>query len=192
MKNYFLIVIAFTLSVLSVNAQTPILPINSYGVWDRSNAFDISIDTAYSYLRGISADVFWKDVQSLDSAHYDWTAIQAVLQTASINNQMVNISVGVGPDAPSWIYSNGVPGLITDDTLHPGWTQYPYYLDSVYNRYYFKLIDSFGVFLRTLPANLFSHVAYVQVKTGCTGDEVPYKGNPVDTSYNISNTESKP
>lgn len=189
MKNYLLIVIAFTLSVLLVNAQPPILPINSYGVWDRSNAFDISIDTAYSYLRGISADVFWKDVQSLDSAHYDWSAIQTVLQTAYNNNQIVNISVGVGPDAPAWIYVNGVPGVITDDTQHPGWTQYPYYLDSVYKRHFFKLIDSLGVFLRTLPANLFSHIAYVQVKTGCTGDEVPYKGNPVDTSYNISNAD---
>jgi uncharacterized membrane protein len=189
MKNYFLIVIAFTLSVLSVNAQTSVLPINSYGVWDRSNAFNISVDTAYNYLRGISADVFWEDVQSLDSNHYDWSTIQSILQTAYTNNQMVNISVGVGPDAPLWIYSNGVPSVITDDTLHPSWTQYPYYLDSDYKRYFLNLIDSFGVFLRTLPTNLFSSIAYVQVKTGCTGDEVAYKGNPLDTSFNISNVD---
>lgn len=189
MKNHFLILIAFTLSVLSVNAQTPILPINSYGVWDRSNAFNISVDTAYSYLRGISADVFWKDVQAIDSSHYNWSAIQGILQTAYTNNQMVNISVGVGPDAPSWMYSNGVPGVITDDTQHPDWTQYPYYLDSDYKRYFFNLINSFGVFLRTLPANLFAHIAYVQLKTGCTGDEVAYKGNPLNTLYTISDSD---
>jgi hypothetical protein len=187
--QYYLIAIVFTFSTLFVSAQTPILPINSYGVWDRSNAFNISVDTAYSYLRGISADVFWKDVQAIDSSHYDWSAIQGVLQTAYTNNQMVNISVGVGPDAPSWIYSNGVPAVITDDTQHPGWTQYPYYVDSDYKRYYFKLIDSLGVFLRTLPANLFSSIAYIQVKTGCTGDEVAYKGNPLDTSFKISNAD---
>ncbi len=188
-QKYFLIAIASAFSTLYLTAQTPILPINSYGVWDRSNAFNISVDTAYRYLRGISADVFWEDVQALDSNHYDWSAIQGILQTANTNNQMVNISVGVGPDAPSWIYSNGVPGVMTDDTQHPGWTQYPYYLDPDYQRYYFRLIDSFGVFLRTLPANLFAHIAYVQVKTGCTGDEVAYKGNPLDTSFNISNAD---
>jgi hypothetical protein len=187
--KYYLIAIAFTFSTLFATAQTPILPINSYGVWDRSNAFNISVDTAYSYLRGISADVFWKDVQALDSSHYDWSEIQGILQTAYHNNQMVNVSVGVGPDAPAWIYSNGVPAVITDDTQHPGWTQYPYYVDSDYKRFYFKLIDSFGVFLRTLPANLFSRIAYVQVKTGCTGDEVAYKGNPLDTSFKISNAD---
>jgi hypothetical protein len=29
---------------------------------------------------------------------------------------MVNISVGVGPDAPTWIFANGVPGVVTNDT----------------------------------------------------------------------------
>ncbi len=187
-RNCFLAAITIAFSTIHVNAQAPILPLNSYGVWDRSNAFDISKDTAYNYLRGISADVFWKDVQAIDSGHYDWSAIQAILQTAYTNDQMVNISVGVGPDAPAWIYVNGVPSVITDDTQHPGWTKYPYYLDSDYKHYYFKLIDSFGVFLRTLPANLFSRIAYVQVKTGCTGDEVAYKGNPLDTLYNISDS----
>ncbi len=184
MKNNFLIVIAVALCSLSANAQIPVLPLNSYGVWDRSNAFDISVDTAYGYLRGISADVKWQDVQATDSNHYDWSAIQAVLQTASHNNQMVNISIGVGPDAPAWIYANEVPAVITDDSSH-SWAQYPYYLDEDYQRYCFRLIDSFGVFLRTLPANLFSQVAWVQVKTGCTGDEVAYKGNPIDTLYSL-------
>jgi len=187
-KNYFSITVLFALCSLSANAQTPILPLNSYGVWDRSNAFNISADTAYSYLRGISADVFWKDVQAIDSSHYDWSAIQTILQTAYTNNQMVNISVGVGPDAPAWIYTNGVPSVITNDTQHPAWSQYPYYPDDDYIRYYLKLIDSLGVFLRSQPANLFAHIAYVQVKTGCTGDEVPYKGNPIDTLYNISDS----
>ena len=188
LQKYFLTAIIFTFYTQFISAQSPILPINSYGVWDRSNAYNISVDTAYNYLRGISADVFWKDVQAIDSSSYDWSAIQTILQTAYTNNQMVNISVGVGPDAPAWIYSNGVPGVKTDDTKHTGWTQYPYYLNSNYKRYYIKLIDSLGFFLRRLPANLFSQIAYVQVKTGCTGDEVPYKGNPLDTTYNITDS----
>ena len=185
----FLVAILFALSTLSLSAQKPILPKSSYGVWDRSNYFDIKVDTQFNYLRGISADVFWKDVQATDSSHYDWSSIKTILQTAYKNNQMVNISVGVGPDAPSWIYTNGVTAVKTDDKQHPNWKQYPYYLGFHYKNYYFKLIDSFGVFLRTLPANLFAQIAYVQVKTGCTGDEVAYKGNPLDTLYNISKTD---
>ncbi len=169
-------------------SQTAILPVNSYGVWDRSNAYDISVDTNYSYLKGISADVDWKDIQVSDSIQYNWSEIQNILQTAYNNNQIVNISVGVGPDAPSWIYANGVPSVLTNDTQHPAWTQYPYYLNANYKRYFYKMIENFGSFLRMLPANLFKHIAYVQVKTGCTGDEVAYKGTPLNSNYTISDS----
>jgi len=185
--QFYLLLTVLTVNTLPAIAQHPILPINSYGVWDRSNAFNISVDTSYNYLKGISADVFWEDVQAADSINYNWSAIQTILQNAFNQNQMVNISVAVGPDAPEWIYANGVPAVITDDTSHPGWNKYPYYLDEDYKRYYHKLINSFGNYLRTLPPNLFNQIAYVQVKNGCTGDEVAYKGNSIDTSYNISN-----
>jgi hypothetical protein len=188
-KNYLLNIIIFIFWTLSANAQTTIVPLNSYGVWDRSNVYNISVNTDYNYLRGISADVDWKDIQAIDSIQYNWSTIQTILQTAYNNNQMVNISVGVGPDAPTWIFANGVPGVVTNDTEHPNWTQYPYYLDDDYKRYFVKLIENFGNFLRTQPANLFSRIAYVQVKTGCTGDEVAYKGTPLNSSYNISNSD---
>ena len=170
-------------------SQTTILPLNSYGVWDRSNAYDISLNTNYNYLKGISADVNWEDVQANDSIQYDWSEIQTILQIAYNNNQMVNISVGVGPDAPVWIYANDVPIVITNDTQHTNWTKYPHYLNEDYKRYYFKMIQNFGNFLRLQPTHLFSHIAYVQVKTGCTGDEIAYKGTPINSLYNISNAE---
>lgn len=170
-------------------SQTTILPLNSYGVWDRSNAYDISVDTNYHYLKGISADVNWEDVQLLDSVQYDWSEIQSVLQRAFSNAQMVNISVAVGPDAPLWVYANGVPGVLTNDTQHPYWSQYPYYLDDDFKRYYFKMIENLGDFLRSQPSYLFDRIAYVQVKTGCTGDEVPFKGIPLNPSEDISANE---
>jgi hypothetical protein len=61
-KNYLLNIIPFIICTLSLHAQTTILPVNSYGVWDRSNAYDISVDTDYNYLKGKSADVNWEDV----------------------------------------------------------------------------------------------------------------------------------
>ena len=188
-KNYLFNIISFICCTFSVHAQTTILPVNSYGVWDRSNAYNISVDTDYNYLRGKSADVNWEDVQANNSNQYDWSAIQTILQGAYLNNQMVNISVGVGPDAPAWIYANGVPSVLTNDTQHPNWTQYPYYLDTNYKSYYFNMIESFGNFLRSQPANLFNHIAYIQVKTGCTGDEVAYKGTPINATYTISENQ---
>ena len=188
-KNYLIYIITFIFWTQFVDAQSTILPINSYGVWDRSNRYDISVDTDYNYLKGISADVNWEDVQSINSLQYDWSEIQTILQTAYNNNQMVNISVGVGPDAPAWVYANGVPSVITNDTDHPNWTQYPYYLDNDYKTYYYNMISNFGNFLRSLPENLFNQIAYVQVKTGCTGDEVAYKGTPNNSSYIISDNQ---
>jgi hypothetical protein len=51
------------------------------------------------------------------------------------------------------------------------------------------MIESFGNFLRSQPANLFNHIAYIQVKTGCTGDEVAYKGIPLNATYTISENQ---
>jgi hypothetical protein len=187
-KNYLFALITCSFCTPPVFGQGSILPLNSYGVWDRSNAFDISVDSDYNYLRGIGATIAWKDIQPSDSIHYDWSAFQTILQNAYSNNQMVKVSIDVGPDAPVWIYANGVSGVITNDTQH-NWTQYPYYLDADYKRFYFKLIDSLGIFLKKQPPNIFSHIAWVQVKTGCTGDEVAYKGNPIDTLYNISKAD---
>jgi hypothetical protein len=188
-KNYLINIITFIFWAISVHAQSTILPVNSYGVWDRSNAYNISVNTEYNYLKGISADVNWEDVQANNSLQYNWSEIQTILQRAYNNNQMVNISVGVGPDAPVWVYTNGVPSVITNDTQHPGWTQYPYYLDSDYKTYYFNMITNFGNYLRSLPSYLFNKIAYIQVKTGCTGDEVAYKGTPLNSSYTISQNQ---
>jgi len=185
-QNTLLVVIISTFSVFTINAQTSILPKNSYGVWDRSGSFNISIDTAYNYLHGIEANVSWSNIQTSDSGLYDWSSIHAIIQNAYDNNQWATVSINVGPDAPEWIYANGVPGVVTDDTQHPNWSKYPYYLDSDYQRYYFKLIDSLSFFLRTLPSNLINTIAWIQVKTGCTGDEVAFKGNPLDSIYVIS------
>ena len=88
-KNYLLNIIAFSIWTLSVNAQKTILPVNSYGVWDRSNAYDISVNSDYNYLKGKSADVNWEDVQPNNSNQYNWSEIQTILQAAYNNNQMV-------------------------------------------------------------------------------------------------------
>ena len=181
------IVFLYAMNFLGARAQQQPLAQRAYGVWDRSAAFNISIDTAYRYLKGIEADIKWSDIQPADSSHFVWSSIQSIIKNASANQQLITVSIDVGPDAPQWIYNNGVPGVTTNDTQHPGWTQYPFYLDADYKRYYYRLIDSLSAYLRTQPSNIFNLIAWVQVKTGCTGDEVAYKGNPMNSNYTISN-----
>jgi len=42
--------------------------------------------------------------------------------------------------------------------------------------------------LRNQPQDKFKKIAFVQVKTGATGDEEPYKGTPNETNYFINDT----
>jgi hypothetical protein len=40
--------------------------------------------------------------------------------------------------------------------------------------------------LRNQPQEKFDHIAFVQVKTGATGDEEPYKGDVINPSYDLT------
>lgn len=193
MKNlaflFYCFSVVLLLAIVPVSAQKPIVPLSAFGVWDRSNAIDPKLQPEYDYLLGIKADITWADLQPTDSVNYSWAPITAVLQKALENNQVVKTNVFVGPDCPGWIYGNGVPAVKTNDKDHPGWKQYPYYLDADYIRHYHKLIKAFSVYLRGLPTNLLDRLCFVQVMTGCTGDEAPYKGVPLDAQFNITGAQ---
>jgi len=47
------------------------------------------------------------------------------------------------------------------------------------------MIGSLAQHLDGLPAEQRRHIAFIQVKTGCTGDECAYKGRPLDRRYEI-------
>jgi hypothetical protein len=95
------------------------------------------------------------------------------------------IGVNVGPMSPAWLYDKGIPKVMTTGhRLRTG--PYPYYLDTRHISYYHRLIAEFGRHVRTLPANLTDRVVFVQVKTGSTGDEEPYKGTPSPARYAIT------
>jgi hypothetical protein len=86
--------------------------------------------------------------------------------------------------SPAWLYDKGVPKVMTRGHQRSG--PYPYYLDPRHISYYHRLIEEFGRHVRTLPARLVDRVVFVQVKTGSTGDEAPYKGTPSPAQYAIS------
>lgn len=184
-RIYFLIFLLFC--AFSIHAQNTPLSINAYGVYDRGNTKDLS-NPDYDYLIGVEIVPKWKDIQPTNPEQFDFSIIKNSLEKAYKNQRVVKLSISVGPDSPSWIYEHGVPKL-KGDGKKAKWPVYPYYLDNDYQKYYFKLIEKFGIYLRSLPKHLFDCISFVQVKTGCTGDEAPYKGELLDQNYEISNLD---
>jgi hypothetical protein len=112
------------------------------------------------------------------------------LALAKENDFYTFLMIWVAPNAPRWLYENGVPELEMTPTINPkrqvrDWT-FQYYLDEDYIRYYYRLVREFGEYVRTLPADLQQRILYVQSAEGSTGDGYCYKGEPLDDRYKIS------
>jgi len=173
-------------------AQRVALPSNAYGVWDRGDGIADYADPAFDYIMGIEGGGDWASIQRISPNDFDFSSIQRTLDNALKYNKLVKLSIGVGPDSPEWLYKNGVPLVKVKDNKpgkHDKFPNYPFYLNENYKKYYFELIKQFSLFLRNQPNEKFKCIAFVQVKTGATGDEEPFKGKPIDEQYSISQQE---
>ena len=184
----FIALLGFVLFFIT-KSQAQSLPITSYGVWDRGGGVADYSDPKADFVKGIETSASWEDIQPNGPTSWDFSAFQQILDVAVANNKLVRFSINVGPDCPLWMFQNGVP--LVNVTINDGSNQnyanrHPYYLDLEYKSFYYKLIEEFSLFLRNQPQEKFSHIAFVQVKTGATGDEAPYKGAVINSSYGIS------
>ncbi len=176
------------------HAQKVAVPINSYGVWDRGEGIDDYSDPKADFVLGMEVSARWAEVQSKGPGIFDFSVFQNSLDKAAKFHKIVKVSINVGPDSPDWLYDNGVPlvKVVSDKPeKHDKFPNYPYYLSDVYKKYYLELIKQFSLFLRNQPKEKFDCIAFVQVKTGSTGDEAPYKGEPVDKKYVIANKKAE-
>lgn len=101
--------------------------------------------------------------------------------------------VWVAPDAPRWLYENGVPEVEMTPTINPlgeprDWT-FQYYLDDDYIQYYHRMLSEFGAYIMSLPDNLRKRILFIQSAEGSTGDGQCYKGEPFNPEYNIKDEE---
>jgi len=191
-RYIFLLLFFVVLDQSDIVAQRVVLPTNAYGVWDRGDGITDYDDPKFDYIMGIEGGGEWASIQPLSQNNFDFSSIQSTLDKASKYNKLVKLSIGVGPDSPEWLYKNGVPLVKVIDNKpgkHDKFPNYPYYLNENYKKYYFELIKQFSYFLRKQPSDKFRCIAFVQVKTGATGDEEPYKGEPADQKYSISQKE---
>jgi len=171
-------------------AQKIAVPISSYGVWDRGGGVDDYSDPRADFVMGIEVSATWAEVQSKGPGKFDFSQFQEVLNTAAKYHKIVKISINVGPNSPLWLYDNGVP-LVKVISKKPEkhdkkFGNYPYYINEDHKKYFFELIKEFSIFLRSQPKEKYDCIAFVQVKTGATGDEEPYKGEPVDEKFVIA------
>ncbi|MCX6171233.1 MAG: T9SS C-terminal target domain-containing protein [Flavobacterium sp.] len=176
-----------------VEAQKVAVPISAYGTWDRGGGIEDYSDPKADFIMGIEVGARWSEVQSKGPDNFDFSMFQEVLDKATKYHKIVKISINVGPDSPLWIYDNGVPLVkVTSDKPEKHaikFANYPYYLNENHKKYYFELIKQFSLFLRSQPKNKFDCIAFVQVKTGATGDESPYKGVPNNAEYKIAKND---
>jgi hypothetical protein len=159
-------------------------PPSAFGVWDRADKFD---PKDYPFIRGFSFDQRWADIET-QPGDFDWSGLDQAMENAVKRSQFVYLSLSVGPDAPDWIYSHGVPKVKTEGEKekHKGkWNGYPYYLSPEYKTYFQRLVTEFGKHIRSYPRAKQERIAFIQIKTGCTGDETPYKGTAIDSKYDL-------
>jgi hypothetical protein len=177
----------------STKSQAQSLPITSYGVWDRGGGIPDYSSPNADFVKGIETTLDWKDIQAGPGTNCDFSAFQTILDVAVANDKLIRFSVNVGPDCPLWVFDNGVPlvNVISNAPKNDAYAnRNPYYPDPEYKAYYFEMIRQFALFLRNQPQEKFDHIAFVQVKTGATGDEEPYKGTVTDgTNGTVDNTQ---
>jgi hypothetical protein len=156
-------------------------PVNrdAFGVWAKTDRYEV---TDFPY-RGAEVGMSWSEVEPSDGG-FDWSAFDAGLEKTARLGLYSFIDIGVGFEGPTWLYDKGIPKITTDHRTRTG--PYPYYLDARYVSYYHRLIENFGRHARALPPRLADRILFVQVKTGATGDETPYKGTPTPAQYAIS------
>lgn len=172
-------------------AQKITIPLNYYGVWNRGDIENPDYDVDADYILGTEAGTKWEDIQPYGPDKYDFSLYRKAMEDAERSGRILKLSIGVGPDSPKWIYDNGVPLVKCSEHKppKPKFPDFPYYLDADYKNYYFKLIRAFADFLRNQPDHLRKTISFVQVKTGCTGDECAYKGTPLNAEYVITDDQ---
>ena len=144
-------------------------------------------------LRSVPLILKWDSLESAPGRYAFDEELGKPLKAAHADGLYVTLMIWVGPACPEWIYEKGVPLVITDRKVNAlgektdGQKRYPYYLHPEYKNRFMGLIDAFGKYVTALPPKLRERIVFVQCAEGSTGDGQPYKGDPLDQKYAISN-----
>lgn len=168
-----------------------VFPNDCWGVysWCSWNTKKVTQETC-PLIKGSPIVMHWNKIEPEPGVFTFDEQLVDKLQLALDNNFYTFVMIWVAPNAPRWLYENGVPELQMTPTISPrrkprDWT-FQYYFDEDYIRYYYRLIREFGKYIRELPPKLQERILYVQSAEGSTGDGFCYKGEPLEEEYKIS------
>lgn len=162
-KALLLVIVALIAASFSSVDAAP--PPDVFGVWDRSGKFD---SKDYPFMRGFTFDQTWREVESKPDI-FDWSELDKAVDKAFKNKQFMYLSLGVGPDAPAWIYEQGVPKVMTkgEKEKHENkWDGYPYYLDHKYKQFFHRLITEWAQHIRSYPKEKQDLIAFIVPSCG--------------------------
>ncbi len=173
-------------------AGTPsVFPQDCWGVysWCNWNTRKVTCERC-PLIKGAPIVMHWNKVEPEPGVFTFDKQLGDKLRLALDNSFRTFVMIWVAPNAPRWLYENGVPELQMTPTISPrreprDWT-FQYYFDEDYIRYYYRLIREFGSYIRGLPPKLQERILYVQSAEGSTGDGFCYKGEPLEEQYKIT------
>lgn len=183
-RNQLLLTLLIS-SIFSIGNAAP--RTDAFGVWDRGFDHDIK---EYPFIKGASSDSPWDEVEKKNGV-FDWSTMDEAVEKACKTNQSIYVSFEAGPKTPAWVYEQGVPKVTTDDERHAKFPFYPYYLSPIYKKFYTRFITEAAKHIRSYSKEKQERIAFIQVKTGCTGDETPYKGEAKDKQYDLPKDEAQ-
>ncbi len=124
------------------------------------------------WYKGHVVTVQWREIEPADN-QFDWTPLDEPLKDAASKGLYVMAMVYTGDRTPMWMYEKGVPMY---KTTFRGGTQYPFYLDEGFQKYFRRMIERTAAHLdKDLPPDVRAKVIAVQCPVGASGDPHPYK-----------------
>lgn len=197
-KNSISKLVAILLCLLSISiiasGQSKYFPKDAWGVysWAGWKPSEVTPKT-HPLIKGVPLIIKWNQLEPKQGNFEFEKQIFDKLELADKYKYNIFIMVWVAPDAPRWLYANGVTEVEMTKTLNPlGKPRndtYQYYLDEDYVKYYHRMLTELGTYLLSLPENLRKRVLYIQSAEGSTGDGDPYKGEPIDKKYEITKAQ---
>ena len=165
MTKAFLLIILIGFCNLAIGQSGP--PQSSFGVWDRGFSFD---SKEYPFIKGMSFDGKWNKIET-KQGDFNWSELDKAVDKALHYKMFLYLSLEAGPGSPDWIYEQGVPKVFTaDGNAKEKWPYYPFYTSPEYKKFYAAFITEAGKHIRTYPLEKQERIAFLQVKTGCTGE----------------------
>lgn len=174
-------ILIFLVINLSAQAQRPEWA-GIWGIWG-GHVYSRNV---YPWYKGTLVTTDWRQIQPQKDA-FDFSSFDDKIYQAYNNDLYIMFLVYIAPNPPEWLNTElGVPFFRTSAT-YPWVTDpvFPYYLDSVFEEEFKKMIDAVAAHVDAYPDHIRNKIIAVQTPMGKSGDEQPYDGIPDDPKYAI-------